>query len=273
MEKETKKIQQLEFEALVTIIQILEKNDLKYYLRGGSVMGAVKYKGFIPWDDDMDIALPREDYEKFINLFSSDWSDKFWMASYRKGDNIHAYFPRILVKEEYRKAQGLPTNNHLGFCIIDILPIDGVPSTSLRRKIFVIYVAMLRALGAVWTWDVKDTIMVHKPRRQRAIKFIKMLGVQRFYSQNDIYRKLEKVYSRKNIDSKWIGTITGSLFDRELFPREVFGDGVLKEFEGIKVRVPSQFDVYLKQLYGENYANEEPSDKKSHLEDKRLGEK
>lgn len=132
--------------------------------------------------------------------------------------------------------------------------------------------AFLRALGAVWTLDVKDTIMIHKPRRQRAIKFIKMLGVQHFYSQNDIYNRLERVYSKRDTNSKWIGTITGSLFDRELFPKEVFGEGVLKQFESIKVRVPSQFDEYLKHLYGENYANEEPDDKKSHLVDKRVGE-
>lgn len=272
MERDIRKIQQIEFEALKTVISILEENHLKYFLRGGSVMGAVKYAGFIPWDDDMDIALPRADYEKFIKLFSSNWSDKFWLASYRNGDAIHAYFPRILIKEEYRKQQGLPTNNHLGFSIIDVLPIDGAPATSFGRKLFAIHVAFLRALGAVWTLDVKDTIMIHKPRRQRAIKFIKMLGVQHFYSQNYIYNRLERVYSKRDTNSKWIGTITGSLFDRELFPKEVFGEGVLKQFESIKVRVPSQFDEYLKHLYGENYANEEPDDKKSHLVDKRVGE-
>lgn len=271
MEKDIKKIQELELEALKLLIQIMNDNNIKYFLRGGSVLGTVKYKGFIPWDDDMDIALPRMDYEKFINIFSKDWSDKFWLASYRKGDAIHAYFPRILVKEDYRTKHNLPTNNHLGFSIIDVLPIDGVPATAGGRKLYALHVAILRALGAVWTVDVKDTIMIHSLKRQRAIKFLKLLGLQKLYSQNDIYRRLERVYSKRDINSKWIGTITGSLFDKELFPNDVFGTGVLRQFEDITVRIPSQFDIYLRQLYGDNYANEEPNDKKSHLVDKRLG--
>lgn len=273
MKRDLKKIQKIELKALSQIIQILESNHIKYFLRGGSVMGTVKYGGFIPWDDDMDIALPRKDYEKFIKLFSKEWSDEFWMASYRNGDAIHAYFPRILIKETYRKRQGLPTNNHLGFSIIDVLPIDGVPSTVFGRSLFAFHVAILRALGAVWTVDVKDTIMIHNSRRQIAIKLIKLTGIQHFYSQVDIYRRLEKVYSKKSTNAKWFGTITGSLFTKELFPKDIWGEGVVRKFENIQVRIPSKFDEYLKQLYGENYANEEPKSKKSHLIDKRIGDK
>ncbi|WP_125768035.1 LicD family protein [Lapidilactobacillus wuchangensis] len=270
MTDDLEKIQAIELEALTEIIEILEKNNLKYYLRGGSVMGTVKYSGFIPWDDDMDISLPRTDYEKFIRIFSNDWSDKFWLASYRNGDAIHAYFPRVLIKESYRIKQNLPRNNHLGFSIIDVLPIDGVPTTKLGRNLFFMHVAFLRALGAIWTLDVKDTIMIHKPGRQRILHMIKSLGIQRFYSQENIYKKLEKLYSKHSMNSSWIGTITGSMFTKEVFRYEVFGQGVMKKFENINVRIPSQYDKYLKQLYGQNYANEVPDDKKSHLIDKRI---
>lgn len=264
-------IQQVELEALRQIQIIAQKSGLSLFLRGGSVMGAVKYSGFVPWDDDMDIALYRNDYEQFIRIFSTDWSEHFWMASYKNNDAIHAYFPRILVKESYRKKLNLPKNNHLGFSIIDVLPIDGAPSTKIGRWIYKNHIAFLRALGAVWTVDVKDTVMIHSIRRQKAIRFIKSLGVQKFYTQNQIYEKLDRIYQKRENNSKaWLGTIAGSLFDKEIFPRVVWGKGTELPFEDLHVLVPDKYDYYLKQLYGENYANEEPKNKKSHLKSKRI---
>jgi lipopolysaccharide cholinephosphotransferase len=265
-------IQQIELSALKQILKIADKNGIRIFLRGGSVMGAVKYGGFVPWDDDMDIAMYREDYEKFIKIFSKEWSEDFWMASYRNGDAIHAYFPRILVKESFRREMKLPQNNHLGFSIIDVLPIDRAPSSRIGRWFYKVHIGILRALGAVWTLDIKDTVMIHSPRKQKIIRFIKNLGVQKFYTQNQVYERLDKIYTAREGQKKaWSGTITGSLFDKELFPKAVFGNGVYLQFEDIRVLVPAEFDSYLKQLYGENYANEEPNNKKSHLKSKRIG--
>lgn len=263
-------VQQIELQALKEFKEVAKKNGITFFLRGGSVMGAVKYNGFIPWDDDMDIAVPREQYNKLVEVFSGDWSDNFWMASYQKGDEIHAYFPRILIKEHIRKTKKLPQNNHLGFSIIDILPLDNVPNTAVGRKLFKYQVGILRALGAVWTVDVKDTIMIHSSSRQKAIRFIKHLGIQRFYTQNQIYDILDKIYSKRNNKTNWKGTITGSLFDKELFSKDTWGNGIMLKFEDTEFRVPTKYDDYLKQLYGQNYATEEPNHKKSHLEDKRI---
>lgn len=267
MNNKLSKIQRLELDALKEIKVIAEKNDIKFFLRGGSVMGAVKYKGFIPWDDDMDIAVPRGQFERLMEVLKGDWSERFWLANYRKGDEIHAYFPRILVKENYRKQEGLPTNNHLGFSIIDILPLDGVPNTTIGRKWYKYHVMILRGMGAVFTRDIKDTIVIHSKKKQFAIDLLGKLGVKHFYTQNMIYDKIDMVYRKNKLNgSKWVGTITGSLFDKEIFPAEYFGNGVAIPFEDTEFLVPNRYDEYLKQLYGKNYANEEPNHKKSHIE-------
>lgn len=263
-------IQKIELMALKEFREAAHEHNISFFLRGGSVMGAVKYGGFIPWDDDMDIAVPRDDYEKLLKVFSEEWSQNFWIASYTYGDQIHAYFPRLLIKEDLRIKEGLPKNNHLGFSIIDILPLDNVPNTWIGRKIFKYRVGILRALGAVWTVDIKDTIMIHSSFRQRAIKMIKWTGIQKFYTQNQVYDKLDKIYRKNWGRTAWKGTITGSLFDKELFPQKVWGKGKVVNFEDTQFRIPEQYDKYLKQLYGNNYASEEPAYKKSHLKDKRI---
>ncbi|SYW12243.1 LICD family protein [Oenococcus oeni] len=260
-------IQQIELQALQEILGIAKQQGWTVFLRGGSVMGAIKYQGFVPWDDDMDIALPRADYNALIKLLSSDWSQKFWMASYKKGDQIHTYFPRIMVKRETLKEQELPTNNDLGLTIIDILPLDGVPSTKIGRLWFALRVVILRALDAVWTLDAKKNVVNQKRWKDRVIKLLKFLRVNKFYTQNQIYDLLDKIYSKREVNqSAWIGTITGSLFAKELFPNKIWGEGRITKFEDIDVKVPYYFDTYLKQLYGNSYMLEEPIHKKSHLE-------
>jgi len=263
-------IQKIELQALKEFEKVAKKNNISFFLRGGSVMGAVKFHGFVPWDDDMDIAVPRKDFDKLIKIFSEDWSDDFWIASYQNGDQIHAYFPRMLVKEKFRKENGLPRNNHLGFSIIDILPLDYVPNSITGRKLFEFKVGVLRALGAVWTFDIKDTVMMHSKARQVVIRALKGTGIQKFYTQNQTYDEIDKIYRKNFGKTNWMGTITGSSFSKELFPSSVWGNGVYLKFEDTQFKVPTEYDKYLKQIYGKDYLQETPPIKKSHITDKRV---
>ncbi|WP_270330187.1 LicD family protein [Lapidilactobacillus dextrinicus] len=258
-------IQEIELQALKEIKKITDKHHIRFFLRGGSVMGAVKYHGFVPWDDDMDIAIPREDYQKFIKIFSRDWSDIFWMASYLKNDDIHCYFPRIMVKEEAQKKLNLPRNNHLGFSIIDVLPLDYLPNTIFGRAKFIVKVALYRILGSTWTSDIKDTINLQKSWKRVIVFLVKQTKVSKRYSQNEIYDKLDKIYTKYSPSSTWRGTVTGSGFQKEMFPKNYWGAGKLVPFEDTQFYIPDNYDKYLKKMYGKNYASKEPSYKKSHI--------
>lgn len=258
-------IQTIALDALKEIQRICRQNDIKFYLRGGSVMGAIKYNGFVPWDDDTDISVPRPDYDRFIEVFSSHWSDKYWLATYRNGDAIHSYFPRLLLREEYREKMNLEPNNHLGLTILDVLPLDGVPGSGLGRTIFNYTVMYYRLLGAVHTVRYKDTISQHKGARKAIINFLYKLNIQRLYTQEWTYERLDKIYRQQDFNSAlWLGTITGSSVEKEIFQREVFGDGILHKFEDTEFRIPAMSDDYLKQIYGRDYLTEIPNVKKSH---------
>ncbi|MBM7641775.1 LicD family protein [Streptococcus loxodontisalivarius] len=254
----TRDIQLLELEALIELKKLCDDNGLKFYLRGGSVMGAVKYKGFVPWDDDVDIAVPRKDFEKLIELSQTDWSRKFEIISYHYQEDAGCYFPRVFLKKQFIKEYGVPENNRHGVSVIDILPLDGAPDSNFKQKIYFAHVYFLRIMGSLTTKNLTG----HKLHRRILLRFLYLFGIDKKYSQTDIYEKLDRLYSSHSIeDSKFIGTITGSLYTKEIFPKEVWGDGELLDFETEKFLVPTQFDSYLKKLYGDDYLTSEPSDK------------
>lgn len=262
-----RKIQLLELEAIKELKSFCEKNSIKFFLRGGSVMGAVKYHGFVPWDDDADIAVPREQYDKLIELSHNiNWSNKFYIESFKYNDNMHCYFPRVLVKDEYLKKLKLPVNNELGLTIIDILPLDGTPDNKLLRELYFIKVYIYRALAGVWTLSDKKTVDMHDKKKKLVLKILKILKINKLYSQKSIYFKLDKLYKKYDYRThKNIGTITGSLYKKEIFPCDFWGAGKLLDFEDIKLLVPDEYDKYLKKLYGEDYLFTTPSEKQKNF--------
>lgn len=254
-------LQLLELEALTELQKFCKTNGINFFLRGGSVMGAVKYNGFVPWDDDADIAIIRKDYNKLIDLSSSkEWSEKFYIVNYKDNPEIHCYFPRVLLKENVRIKMGLPKNNKLGLTVIDILPIDGTPNSSILREIYFFWIYFYRALAAVWTMDIDETVNMHDSKKKIVLKILKKIGITKFYSQVGIYNKLDKLYTKHSIkDSRYIGTITGSLYKKEILLKEWWGNGIEMKFENQKFLVPQNYDEYLKQLYGDNYLTYTPS--------------
>ncbi|WEV60859.1 LicD family protein [Streptococcaceae bacterium ESL0729] len=268
-DKKIKQLQLLELEALKEIKAIMDSKGYPFFLRGGSVMGAVKYQGFVPWDDDVDIAIPRPYYKEAIKLMQEGLSDKFWVAAYSDDFNSFCYFPRVFLKEEVRVELGIPKNNHLGLCLIDCLPLDSGPQNKLALKFYQFRVLYLRAIASTFTLENKDTVKTKSPMVYKVVKALKALRLNSNETQNQIYDKLDKLYTSIEYETSPVkGTVTGSLSFKELFDSEVWGKGKMLQFEDTEMLVPDDFDFYLKKLYGQNYATEEPDYKKSHQEDR-----
>gem|GEM_PF-772524 len=268
-----RRLQLIEADALSELKKICDKEGIRFFLRGGSVMGAVKYGGFVPWDDDMDIAVPREDYERLIEKFQNKIiANKYIITSYRSNSDMHCYFPRLFLKEDVRKQEGLPKDNVLGLHLIDILPLDGAPENIVLRHIYFLKVYCLRMLGSLGT-ATTDAVGMHNKKQEMVINILKSMKLNKLFSQKSIYLKLEKIYTKYNWKtSRYSGTITGSLIRKEVMPSYIWGMGVMKIFENEKYVVPTEYDKYLKRLYGYNYMNEEPNPekRKSHLGKNRL---
>lgn len=264
-----KLIQKVELDAIKEFQKICKENNIDFFLRGGSVLGAVKYDGFIPWDDDMDIAVPREGYDKLPGIFKDRIiAGKYQVLAYQYCDTLHCYFPRLFLLEDERKRLGLPRNTNLGLHLIDIIPLDGAPNHSFLRKLYFGKVYWYRFLASLGTTYVGDHVDMHSAKQKLIIGFFKKLGFAKLFPQNYVYRRLDNLYKKYDWKKqKYAGTINASLFAKEVMPVEIWGEGVEKPFEDAFFKVPTEYDRYLKRLYGENYLHEEPNDdeKKSHL--------
>lgn len=131
---------------------------------------------------------------------------------------------------------------------------------------FTTEVYFYRLLGALHTASISDTISQHKGLKKIIITSLNKLKIQKLYTQESTFEKLDKIYMSNDLkSSKWSGTITGSSLAKELFPSEVWGSGVTLPFEDKAFRVPTLYDSYLKHIYGDNYADETPTVKKAHF--------
>lgn len=259
-DKILKTIQELEKEALKDFSDFCTENQLEFFLRGGSVLGAVKYNDMVPWDDDIDVSLPRDDYDKLMNNSNSDFSKKFIFISYKNTKNSHCYFPRILLKEEYRIKYNLPKNNERGLVLIDVLPLDGMPSNNLKLKIHIFKAKTLRLLASVWTYGVKDTVSMHSSRKDKIIGFLYKLNIHHLYKQDDIYKKMDKLYSKYKLgENKNAGTIASSKMEKEVMNYSIWSDGVLHKFGENNYLIPKEYDLYLRKLFEVDYLIKDPT--------------
>lgn len=253
MEKEYLSLEQVkncELDILLYVGSICKEHNLRYYLSFGTLIGAIRHKGFIPWDDDIDISMPREDYEKLIVIAGSLLNQRYKILSY----TTKGYpYPFIKVVDSCTRIEddGVVNYPHKGLWI-DIFPIDGFKSS--RRPLvskLTIYIERLRSLASYRYLPSK-----HK-------KYVLIWCVARIIGYRFFQLLIEKLSKNRGFDYyDYSGCLYAPL---KIMPKDVYGHGCLVEFEGYKFPVPSEFDLFLKEVYGD-YMKLPPKEKQvSHL--------
>lgn len=127
----------IELNILKDVAEFCDKNDIRYYLCGGTLLGAVRHKGFIPWDDDMDIAMPRGDYEKFLKIYNNDQknyevnaieNNPHWHMPFARVEDLRTVLYEKTLKPKYSKRH----------VFIDVFPIDGIPDNLKEERRFML---------------------------------------------------------------------------------------------------------------------------------------
>ncbi len=243
-------LQRREFEMLKLFLDICRQEQLQYYLVCGSALGAVKYQGFIPWDDDIDVALPREDYEKFIASAQQYLPDWCFLQNYHTepefcdvGSKLRD--SRTTYIEQYAETLHI---NHGVF--IDVFPLDAFQKTPANLKI----------------WQKKrrrfDIIrqLRHHYRRIFSTRVFRILDTYYYvmfrlfhaYADTPKYIAEYEQYIRSfaMAESDTLCNHGNSRFLSEFSPKDDYGKGITATFEGLSVTLPEQYDAYLTQKYG-----------------------
>ena len=251
------KLKKIEFDLLKAFIEVCNKLNLQYYVVYGTLLGAARHKGFIPWDDDIDVGMLRKDYEIFLEKGQALLPDYYFLQTRNTDPNYPIFFAKMRDSRTTFMASDITKINMNHGVYIDIFPLDYYPENKLKGK---------------WIEFKKKVILV----RRRSILMLderskgsifkecsaKVLGLcaRLFYpTMNSAYKAWEKLCT-KTKESKLIVNNSGSCEKKEVVPIEWFNGVIKLEFEGIQVNAPIEYDKYLTRIYG-NYMELPPIDK------------
>lgn len=250
-------LKKTEFEILREVDSVCKQLHIRYYLVCGSALGAVKYKGFIPWDDDIDIGLLRPDYERFIREAQNYLQNHFFLQNYHTDPAFPHVFSKVRDSRTTfieKSSAELPINHGV---YIDVFPLDGYP----KSRIAAFRLEFLKKI-----YSLQAACAFRFPCSKKAKMFFK---VERFFGihkrTQHIMKKYDNLISSYPVEGSTTicnhGNWQGKL---EYAPCEQYGDGAFATFEGLPVRIPEKYDEYLTQKYGDWRAELPPEQQVGH---------
>lgn len=241
---EVRRLQLLELEILKEIDRVCKKYGITYYLGEGTLLGAIRHQGFIPWDDDLDILMPRNDLEKFMEIVDDELNPNFKFQFYTNIKNYWVQSPkvRMLNKNEFEQTDLLKYTQDVG-PYVDIFPLDNIPKIDKNLE--------------------KQYKKINKYRRliflktgfsnPKSIKQKLMLIHAKFLNITNIHKKILNEATKYNsIDCKYLANF-GSYysFQKETIPKIAYGEPKYVKFEDGMFPVPNNYDYVLTTVYGD----------------------
>lgn len=254
--EELKRIQECCLESLQEIIKICDKNNLAYYLCGGTLLGAIRYNGFIPWDNDIDIIMPRQDFENFIKIASSELPQGIILKHYsicKTKDEINAENAQVINKN-YAFLRHWTKNKKEINPWIDIFVLDNMPNNSIVRNI-IFY--KYKILQKIFQLSISDQIInVSKKRNIFERIIIKITDIFNPFQKKDpfiILKIMNKIAIKNYCDfsSIYVCNFSGTYGRKEIMMSDYYKKSIKVDFEGIKCNIPARYDKILKSLYGD----------------------
>ena len=247
---------------------ILDELSIPYYIQGGTMLGAVRHQGFIPWDDDIDLGIMRQDYERFLRDISAHLPENLELRTYWDETDHHYYFSRI-VDKRYKIMRLGSMETRCENVWIDIFPLDGMPNGALARSWHKLRLLLHRVKYHI---SCLEKVNVKRPGRALVERIIiKVAAVTRmpkwFHTRKEL-DTLDRLLKKYPVEtSDYVINFMGQTSYRfnELFRKEVYGNTVLYPFEDLRLPGPEQYDVYLTSLYGNYMEPPKEEDRNAHV--------
>jgi lipopolysaccharide cholinephosphotransferase len=255
LDKETIiKLRTVQIELLDEFVRICKENNLTYFLTAGTLLGAVRHKGFIPWDDDIDVAMPRSDYEKFLDIYDKNNNSNYYTLSYRSPQIVdHNNQFTKLCKRGTIFAENTANPSMYPGIYIDIFPFDNciLFFAPVQTKIIKTILNLYR---------YKTQITNSKKKINRIVcKILFLFLSAKFF--NSLHFKLHLLFNKFN--TKYISFFSARYgYKRETHKYSELFPLSKVSFEGNEYNAPGNWDLFLKELYGNNYMELPPIEKR-----------
>lgn len=242
-----KSIQNILLLYLLEIDRICRKHHIKYFLAGGTLLGAIRHKGFIPWDDDADVMMLREDYNKFLKVVQSELPGNIKLHTVDTDPKTHNIFTKLRIDNTMfaTKWTSKFPDMHNGI-FFDVLAHDQTANSSLGRKIHLQLTLMTRSL-VFNKWHNRRINNGHKIQSAVTNVIKKILPLK--VSEKLQFKCLR--WFEKKKDAKYLYDGMGRNVYKGDFPKKWLNDTVYWDFEGYRFPIPKEYDKYLKYLYGD----------------------
>ena len=262
---EINEIKKCSFELLCMIKSVCEENGISYSLTGGTLIGAVRHKGFIPWDDDIDVMMPRPDYDRFISIVSKGDYGFDLFSDETCGEKYGYPFAKASHRSTAIKENAVQSEDFLFGVYVDVFPVDGIGDSYFEAKVRTAFFQFLHGLKVASNWTE-----YHKSKLREwyyePLRYICYLA-SRIIGRKLIDKWINRFLRRKSFEtSKYAGRLVGDFGSKEVMNKQLFQTLTQVEFEGEMFEAVSDYDTFLTKLYGDYMTPPPPAKQVSHHE-------
>lgn len=258
-DEEVKELQKVMLQMIKDVAEVCEKHGLCYMADGGTALGSVRHKGFIPWDDDVDLIMPRDDLNRFVEVFNEELGDKYDLLTPNSKDHKTAsLITEVYAKNTYKSSLHNMGNDLPQGVMIDIFPLEYAPLNPFVRKIkgtiamFLQYIAVSSNFYALYRSKEKKAFFYQTKEGKFNYNFRKVIGFFFSFRSNEAWcNTFDKFVRGKKDTGLWcIPTDVGHYFGH-LMPKDVFYPPIKGQFEDMEINLPNNIHEYLVNAYGD----------------------